>query len=155
MNNSPNWWHSNSSGSSRLFYKQVYRTSNHLLFVFGQFEKRKKKKNNPEPVCKFPCCCWDDLWFTSVNRLLPCLTFCCYSSLVFPVGVAGASSFRGQLHSDLPVSLNKSWRSFFVLRFQEVHRNLPFYSTCVLKYSFWPWCICSVRSDKWHFCRVC
>lgn len=44
---------------------------------------------------------------------------------------AAASSLRGQLHSDLPVSLNASWQSFFVLHFQELHRELRFDRTRV------------------------
>lgn len=86
-------------------------------------EQRGGEKNeakNPELGCKFPRCSRDDLRFTSVNRLLPCMTFCCYSSLVFQFQVPGALSLRGQLHSDLPVSSNKSWRSIFMLHFQEV-----------------------------------
>lgn len=130
-------------------------------FVTGQ---RKMRGVDPEPVYKFPRCSWDDLWFTSVNRMLLCMTFCCYSSLVFQFRVPGALSLRGQLHSDLPVSLNKSWQSIFMLHFQEVtldgrersfNRIFLFSSTFQLKDSFWPWCIFSARSDKWHLCRVC
>lgn len=127
-------------------------------------DREKWRGGDPEPVCKFPRCSWDDLWFTSVNRMLLCMTFCCYSSLVFQFQVPGALSLRGQLHSDLPVSLNKTWQSIFMLHFQEVtldgrelgfNRIFLFSSTFQRKDSFWPWCIFSARSDKWHLCRVC
>lgn len=60
-------------------------------------------------------------WFNSVSRLLLCMTFCCYSSLVsWFGGFRVLLSLRGQLHSDLPVSFNQSRRSALVLHFQEV-----------------------------------
>lgn len=42
--------------------------------------------------------------------------------LSFAASDSGCLSLRGQLHSDLPVSLNKSWRSIFALHFLEVLR---------------------------------
>lgn len=89
------------------------------LNALWQDREKWRGGGDPQPVCKFPRCSWDDLWFTSVNRMLLCMTFCCYSSLVFQFQVPGALSLRGQLHSDLPVSLNKSWQSIFTLHFQE------------------------------------
>ena len=95
-------------------------------------EKKKKKRNvqnhnthklilksNPFSL-RSPRC--DDLWFTFVNTLLLCVTFCFYSSLAFPGSDAGCLSLRGQLPSDLPVSLNKRWQSIFAVDFLEVLR---------------------------------
>lgn len=76
-------------------------------------------KSNPFSL-RSPRC--EDLWFTFVNTLLLCVTFCFYSSLAFPGSDAGCLSLRGQLPSDLPVSLNKRWQSIFAVDFLEVLR---------------------------------
>lgn len=81
-------------------------------------EKEKLEKEKSPPTClpfalvllslRSPHC--DDLWFTFVNKLLLCVTFCFYSSLAYRLVILDVLSLRGQLHSDLPVRLNKSWQ---------------------------------------------
>lgn len=62
----------------------------------------------------------DGLWFTFVNKVLLCVTFCLYSSLACRLLIHDVLSLRGQLHSDPPVRLNKSWLSSFEIHFPNV-----------------------------------
>lgn len=85
-------------------------------------EKETLEKEKSPPTClrfalvplslRSPHC--DDLWFTFVNKLLLCVTFCFYSSLAYRLVILDVLSLRGQLHSDLPVRLNKSWQNIFL-----------------------------------------
>lgn len=98
-------------------------------------EKETLKKEKSPPTClpfalvplslRSPHC--DDLWFTFVNKLLLCVTFCFYSSLAYRLVILDVLSLRGQLHSDLPVRLNKSWQSIFCGTFpKSIHGIIHF-----------------------------
>lgn len=112
-------------------------------------EKETLEKEKSPPTClpfasvllslRSPHC--DDLWFTFVNKLLLCVTFCFYSSLAHRLVILDVLSLRGQLHSDLPVRLNKSWQSIFCGTFPEsipgiIHFKKTYNKDCPPEYFF-------------------
>lgn len=105
----------------------VFLTDCKMRKMRKSVEKETLEKEKSPPTClpfalvllslRSPHC--DDLWFTFVNKLLLCVTFCFYSSLAYRLVILDVLSLRGQLHSDLPVRLNKSWQSIFCGTFPE------------------------------------